>query len=153
MVMLIPFQKKQWKIKPQTLFCHQWQKLPWELPGPLGPRQNCLFSSVTTFGVQCCLAPASPFLPVSLVMHTAFGGTIYRIKCSQESWSSPLMDRLEYGVNCQLKAAWICLFKRHYNKYKFQIVVLLDDGVGYLCIGNVYLFDLFSIEKKLFFPS
>jgi hypothetical protein len=29
----------------------------------------------------------------------------------------------------------------------------LDDGVGYLCIGNVYLFDLFSIEKKLFFPS
>ena len=26
-------------------------------------------------------------------------------------------------------------------------------GIEYFCIGNAYLFDLFYIEKKLFFPS
>lgn len=91
-----PF-RKQWKIKTQTLFCHQRQKLPWQLPNTPGPRWNCLFSSVTTFGEQCCRPRVPPSFPSGLSCR-AFRGTFTWSNVHGHSYAAPFMDWIESGL-------------------------------------------------------
>lgn len=133
------------KKTPQTLFCHQRQKLSSKLPKTMGPRRNCLFSLVTTFGEQCCRPSRPPSFP-SHLSSRAFGGTFTWSNVHGHGGAAPFMVWIEFGISSQCLTAWVCFSKWLYHNYKFKWVNLLDDALC-VCVLAIYIqFNLYWEE-------
>lgn len=92
-----------------TLFCHQRQKLPWELPKILAPRRNCLFSVVTAFGESCWRFSARPLPLHGPCPPEPGGGPFTWSNVHGHGSAAAHMHWTESGIASQSLTAWVCL--------------------------------------------